>query len=54
MAMTSKYAWGTNARISNSRLQTMAKVGVFTRPTPMTLLAPFPSMTVAVRVRDRL
>ena len=41
-------------RISNSRLHTMAKVGVFTRPTPITLRAPCPRMTVAVRVSDRL
>ena len=45
---------GTKSQISNSRLHTMAKVGVFTRPIPMTPRAPRPRMTVAVRVSDRL
>jgi hypothetical protein len=44
----------TKFRISNSRLHTIAKVGVFTRPTPITLRVPWPRMTVAVRVSDRL
>lgn len=33
---------------------TMARVGVFTRPTPITARAPRPRMTVAVRVSERL
>jgi hypothetical protein len=32
----------------------IAKVGVFTRPTPITPRAPWPRITVAVRVRERL
>ena len=36
IATTSKYVCGRNAWISSSRLQTIARVGVFTRPTPMT------------------
>jgi hypothetical protein len=54
VATTSKYASGTKFRISSSRLQTMAKVGVFTLPTPMTVRAPRAKVTVAVRVSDRL
>ena len=45
---------GTKLRISSSRLQTMARVGVLTRPTPMTAARPRARITVAVRVRDRL
>jgi hypothetical protein len=43
------------SRISISRKQTMASVGVFTRPIPMTPLTPRArSVRVAVRVSDRL
>ena len=36
------------------RSHAIAKVGVLTRPTPITPRAPRPRMTVAVRVSDRL
>ena len=46
-------ARGTKSRISNSRLHTMAKVGVFTRPTPITLRAPCDGLTLILRVPER-
>src|SRR4051794_18466611 len=49
-----KIGEGTKSRISNSRLHTIANVGVFTRPTPTTLRVPRHRMTVAVRVSDKL
>ena len=50
-ATTSKYVCGRNARISSSRPQTIARVGVFTRPTPMTARWPRARSTVAVDER---
>ena len=54
VATTSKYVIGTNSRISISRRHAIASVGVFTRPMPITSRAPRPSVTVAVRVSERL
>ena len=53
-ATTSKYPTGTKSRISSSRRHAIASVGVLTRPIPITPREPRPSVTVAVRVSDRL
>ena len=49
VATTSKYPTGTKSRISISRRHAIARVGVLTRPMPITPFAPRPSVTVAVR-----
>src|SRR5208337_3975111 len=50
-----KIVLGLEVRISSSRRQTMASVGVLTRPMPITPRTPGASnVFVAVRVRERL